>query len=59
MKRRRTRNLNVLASSLKKHLCSKGFPVELVHFKSYDALVDGLDQSNVDVAWNSPLSHAQ
>lgn len=41
---------------LKAHLATKGYPVELVTFKTYDALVDGLDGGKVDIAWNSPLS---
>ncbi len=41
---------------LKVHLAAKGYPVELVTFRTYDALVDGLDGGKVDIAWISPLS---
>ena len=45
--------------NLKTYLAGRGYPVEIVNFESYDKLVDGLDNRQVDIAWNSPLAHAQ
>ena len=28
-------------------------------YPSYDALVEALDSGEIDIAWNSPLAHAQ
>ncbi len=40
--------------------CGKnGLPVDYVLYSNYDALVEALHKGQVDVAWNTPLAHAQ
>jgi ABC-type phosphate/phosphonate transport system substrate-binding protein len=36
-----------------------GMPIEFVLYSTYDGLNDALAKGQVDLAWNSPLSHAR
>jgi ABC-type phosphate/phosphonate transport system substrate-binding protein len=36
-----------------------GLPIDYVLYSNYDALVESLAKGEVDVAWNTPLAHAQ
>ena len=36
-----------------------GLTVDYVLYSNYDALVDALQKKQVDIAWNTPLAHAQ
>ncbi|HZW29454.1 MAG TPA: PhnD/SsuA/transferrin family substrate-binding protein [Isosphaeraceae bacterium] len=36
-----------------------GLPVDYVLYSHYDALVEALHKKQVDIAWNTPLAHAQ
>lgn len=40
-------------------LAKKGYPAKYVLYSNYDALVDALDNGEIDIAWNSPMAHAQ
>ncbi len=44
---------------IKRHLCKKGLPSDYVLYSNYEALVRALHKGEVDVAWNTPLAHAQ
>ncbi|MGF1581202.1 MAG: phosphate/phosphite/phosphonate ABC transporter substrate-binding protein, partial [Gemmataceae bacterium] len=44
---------------IKRYLNSKGLASDYVLYSNYDALVRALHQGEVDVAWNTPLAHAQ
>jgi len=37
----------------------RGLPADYVLYSNYDALVDALHKRQVDIAWNTPLAHAQ
>lgn len=45
--------------SLRRYLGRQGLPIDYVLYSNYDALVDALANKQVDVAWNTPLAHAQ
>lgn len=44
-----------LTGYLNKH----SFPADYVLYSNYDALVAALDRGEIDIAWNTPLAHAQ
>jgi phosphonate transport system substrate-binding protein len=44
---------------LTRYLNKNGLPSDYVLYSSYDALVAALDKGEVDIAWNTPLAHAQ
>ena len=44
---------------LTRYLNKNGLPSDYVLYSSYDALVSALDRGEVDIAWNTPLAHAQ
>jgi ABC-type phosphate/phosphonate transport system substrate-binding protein len=41
------------------YLKKNGYPSDYVLYSSYDALVAALDKGEIDIAWNTPLAHAQ
>jgi ABC-type phosphate/phosphonate transport system substrate-binding protein len=42
-----------------RYLNKNGLASDYVLYSSYDALVAALDKGEVDIAWNTPLAHAQ
>ena len=44
---------------LTRYLDKNGFPSDYVLYSNYDSLVAALDRGEVDIAWNTPLAHAQ
>ena len=44
--------------SLRHYFAKNKMPVDFVLYSSYDALNEALAKSQVDVAWNTPLGHA-
>lgn len=44
---------------IKKHLNKNGLVADYVLYSNYDALVAALKKGEIDVAWNTPLAHAQ
>jgi ABC-type phosphate/phosphonate transport system substrate-binding protein len=44
---------------LRRHFDRNGMPVDYVLYSNYDALVQALADGDVDIAWNTPLAHAQ
>jgi phosphonate transport system substrate-binding protein len=42
-----------------RYLVRNGLPADYVLYSNYDALVDALHKGQVDIAWNTPLAHAQ
>jgi phosphonate transport system substrate-binding protein len=46
-------------NGLTRYLNKNGLPSDYVLYSSYDALVAALDKGEVDIAWNTPLAHAQ
>lgn len=44
---------------IRRYLGRNGLPVDYVLYSSYDALTDALLKKQVDIAWNTPLAHAQ
>jgi ABC-type phosphate/phosphonate transport system substrate-binding protein len=44
---------------LTRYLNDRGFPCDYVLYSDYDALVGALDRGEVQIAWNTPLAHAQ
>jgi ABC-type phosphate/phosphonate transport system substrate-binding protein len=44
---------------IRRYCGRNGLPVDYVLYSNYDALVDALLKGQVDVAWNTPLAHAQ
>jgi phosphonate transport system substrate-binding protein len=42
-----------------RYLTKKGLPADYVLYSNYDSLVDALHKRQVDIAWNTPLAHAQ
>ena len=44
---------------LRRYLDRNGLAADYVLFSNYDALVEALHQKQVDIAWNTPLAHAQ
>jgi ABC-type phosphate/phosphonate transport system substrate-binding protein len=45
--------------SLRRYLGRQGLCVDYTLYSNYDALVDALAKKQVDIAWNTPLAHAQ
>jgi ABC-type phosphate/phosphonate transport system substrate-binding protein len=45
--------------SLRRYLGRQGLNVDYTLYSNYDALVDALAKKQVDIAWNTPLAHAQ
>lgn len=45
--------------SLTGYLNKNGLPSDYVLYSNYDSLVAALDRGEVDIAWNTPLAHAQ
>jgi phosphonate transport system substrate-binding protein len=41
------------------YLNQNGLPSDYVLYSNYDSLVAALDRGEVDIAWNTPLAHAQ
>jgi len=46
-------------NGIKRYLNEQGLPADYVLYSNYDALVDALVKGDVDIAWNTPLAHAQ
>jgi phosphonate transport system substrate-binding protein len=44
---------------IRRYCDRRGMPVDYVLFSHYDALVEALRRGEVDIAWNTPLAHAQ
>ena len=44
---------------LTRYLNEKGFPCDFVLYSNYDALIHALEKSEIQIAWNTPLAHAQ
>ena len=44
---------------IRRYFDRKGLPVDYVLYSNYDALVEALRKGQVDIAWNTPLAHAQ
>jgi phosphonate transport system substrate-binding protein len=44
---------------IRRYFDRKGLPVDYVLFSNYDSLVEALQKGQVDIAWNTPLAHAQ
>lgn len=44
---------------IRRYFDRNGQPVDYVLFSNYDALTDALLKKQVDIAWNTPLAHAQ
>jgi len=42
-----------------RYLNRNGLPADYVLYSNYDALVEALHKRQVDIAWNTPLAHAQ
>jgi ABC-type phosphate/phosphonate transport system substrate-binding protein len=42
-----------------RYLNRNGLPADYVLYSNYNALVDALQKHQVDIAWNTPLAHAQ
>jgi phosphonate transport system substrate-binding protein len=45
--------------NIRRYFDRRGMPVDYVLFSHYDALVEALRKGEVDIAWNTPLAHAQ
>ena len=45
--------------NIRRYFDHRGMPVDYVLFSHYDALVEALQKGEVDIAWNTPLAHAQ
>ena len=54
-----SRSKRVVFRNLSTYLNRNGFPSRHVLYPSYDALVEALSRGEIDIAWNSPISHAQ
>lgn len=46
-------------NGLKKYLKNNGMAADYVLYSNYDALVAALKAKEIDIAWNTPLAHAQ
>lgn len=44
---------------IRRYFDRNGMPVDYVLYSNYDALTDALLAKQVDIAWNTPLAHAQ
>ena len=44
---------------IRRYFDRNGLPVDYVLYSNYDALVEALHKGQVDIAWNTPLAHAQ
>lgn len=44
---------------VRRYLGRNGMPVDYVLYSNYDALTEALLEKQVDIAWNTPLAHAQ
>jgi ABC-type phosphate/phosphonate transport system substrate-binding protein len=44
---------------IRRYFDRRGMPVDYVLHSNYDALVEALRKGEVDIAWNTPLAHAQ
>ena len=44
---------------IRRYFDRHGLPVDYVLYSNYDALVEALHDGQVDIAWNTPLAHAQ
>src|ERR1700733_686874 len=45
--------------NVRRYFAKTDLPVDYVLYSNYDALVDALKSGHVDIAWNTPLAHAQ
>lgn len=45
--------------NVRKYFAKTDLPVDYVLYSNYDALVAALRDGHVDIAWNTPLAHAQ
>ena len=46
-------------NDLRRYLNRNDFPSDYVLYSNYDSLVAALDRREIDIAWNTPLAHAQ
>ena len=46
-------------NDLRRYLNSRDFPSDYVLYSNYDSLVSALARGEIDIAWNTPLAHAQ
>ena len=44
---------------IRRYCGRQGLSVDYVLYSNYDALVDALEKKQIDIAWNTPLAHAQ
>lgn len=45
--------------NMRRYFAKTDLPVDYVLYSNYDALVEALRNGQVDIAWNTPLAHAQ
>lgn len=45
--------------NLRRYFAKTDLPIDYVLYSNYDSLVDALKNGHVDIAWNTPLAHAQ
>jgi ABC-type phosphate/phosphonate transport system substrate-binding protein len=45
--------------NVRRYFAKHGMPVDYVLYSNYDSLVEALHKGQVDIAWNTPLAHAQ
>lgn len=46
-------------NGLTRYLDKNGLPSDYVLYSNYDSLVEALARNEIDIAWNTPLAHAQ
>jgi phosphonate transport system substrate-binding protein len=49
----------IVFENLRRYFAKTDLPVDYVLYSNYDSLVDALRKGHVDIAWNTPLAHAQ
>jgi ABC-type phosphate/phosphonate transport system substrate-binding protein len=45
--------------NVRRYFARHGMPVDYVLYSNYDSLVEALHKGQVDIAWNTPVAHAQ
>jgi ABC-type phosphate/phosphonate transport system substrate-binding protein len=45
--------------NVRRYFAKHGMPVDYVLYSNYDSLVEALHKGHVEIAWNTPLAHAQ
>jgi phosphonate transport system substrate-binding protein len=52
-------NVVTVFQGIRRYLNANGLPADYVLYSNYSALVGALERGEVDIAWNTPLAHAQ